>query len=52
MHLDDVPRAGALVEEVDVLRHDRLHEPAALQLGERQVRGIRLGLPSMAKRGA
>ena len=44
MHLDDVPRAGALVQQVDVLRDDRPDEPAPLELGERHVRRVRLGL--------
>ena len=44
MHLDDFPAPGALVQEVDVLRHDRLDEAEPLELGERQVSGVRLGL--------
>ena len=42
MHLDDVLGAGALVQQVDVLCDDRLHEPEPLELGEREVRGVRL----------
>ena len=43
MHLDDVPAPGACVEQVDVLRDDRAHEPAALELRERAMRIVRLG---------
>ena len=44
MHLDHVPRARALVEAVDVLGHDRLHEPELLESRERTVRVVRLGI--------
>ena len=42
VHLDHVPRAGPLVQAVDVLRDHRLHEPGPLELGERGVAGVRL----------
>jgi hypothetical protein len=41
VHLDDLLRAGPLVERVDVLCDDGCHEAAPLELGERQVRGVR-----------
>src|SRR5581483_6503579 len=41
VHLDDVARAGGGMETVDVLRHDRMHEPLRLERGERLVRGVR-----------
>ena len=44
MHLDDVLAAGARVQRVDVLRDDRLDEPAALELRERDVCRVRLGV--------
>ncbi len=44
MHLDDVPRARALMEAVDVLGHDRLHEPELLEPRERAMGVVRLGL--------
>ena len=43
MHLDHILAAGASVQRVDVLGDDRPDEPAPLELGERQVRGVRLG---------
>ena len=42
MHLDDVPAAGARVQQVDVLRDHRLDETALLELCEREVRRVRL----------
>ena len=36
--------AGARVQRVDVLRDDRLDEPAPLELREREVRRVRLGV--------
>ncbi len=42
MDLDDLLAPGSRVQRVDVLRHDSLDEPAALELGEREVRCVRL----------
>ena len=44
MHLDHLPRTGALMQAVDVLGDDSTHEPAPLELGEREMAGVRLGL--------
>ena len=44
MHLDHLAGAGALVEEVDVLRHHRGHEPPPLEFRERPMPGVRLCL--------
>ena len=46
MHLDDVLAPRTRVEQVDVLRHDRLDETASFELGERVVRRVR---PSVTK---
>ena len=43
MHLDHVLAPRTRVEQVDVLRDDGAHEPAALQLGERAMGLVRLG---------
>ncbi len=42
MHLDDVLASRTRVEQVDVLRHHRLDEPAPLELRECLVRCVRL----------
>ena len=44
VHLDDVARAGALVQAVDVLRDHRADPASLLELGERAVPVVRLGL--------
>ena len=44
MHLDDGAAPGALVEQVDVLRHDGRQQAAALELRESRVRRIGLSL--------
>ena len=43
MHLDDLAAPRACVEQVDVLRDDRLDETAPLELREGVVRVVRLG---------
>jgi hypothetical protein len=43
VHLDERPRAGALVQAVDVLRDHRVHPAAVLELRERAVAVVRLG---------
>ena len=51
VHLDERARAGALVQPVDVLRDHRAHPAALLELGERAVAVVRLGVaPSIASR--
>jgi len=42
VHLDHLAATGQLVQAVDVLRHNRRHEPPPLELGQRAVRGVRL----------
>ena len=49
VYLDHVPRAGELVERVDVLRHERAQKPAPLELGEREVRRVGLGVRQHAQ---
>jgi hypothetical protein len=44
VHLDHLAAAGARVEQVDVLRHDRPHEPRPLEPRQREMRVVRLGL--------
>ena len=44
MHLDDLLRAGTLVEAVDVLRHDRADPAALLELRDCAVPVVRLRL--------
>ena len=47
VHLDDQVRvdAGSLVQLVDVLRHDGVELPRTRQLDDREVAGVRLGVP-------
>ena len=42
VHLDELPRARLAVQHVDVLRDDRVQQPAALELGQRAVRAVGL----------
>ena len=43
MHLDHLAASRARVQRVDVLGDHRVHEPTPLELGEREVAGVRLG---------
>ena len=52
VHLDHVAASGALVQPVDVLRHDGLEEPEPLELGERRVNAVRLGLGRASRTAA
>ena len=43
MHVQQPPRPGALVQVVDILRHDQqIALPCRIQLGQRTMRGIGL----------
>ena len=42
VHLDDIPAPGPRVQQVDVLRNDRLHETQALERRDRLVCRVRL----------
>jgi hypothetical protein len=48
VHLHELARAGALVQEVDVLRDDGAHEAARLELRQCAMRVVRLGLSERA----
>src|SRR5262249_53855075 len=44
VHLDHLLRTGPLVQPVDVLGHDRLNQATPLELRQREMTGVRLGV--------